>query len=109
MDRRPPQLPNLPPRSAPALPSLDRSAPPSAPQQQVQLTGPQKLDSPEQKLSVLKSMSTSVTPVRLSTLIPCSLHPCLNLTNLGQLTYDLTFSQYKFSGICPSCAKHPKP
>jgi hypothetical protein len=126
MDRRPPGLPrpslpgqpNLPgqpprppaPGQLPPLPSLDRSAPPSGPAAQpVQLTGPQKLDSPEAKCSFQKSLANSIIPVNLGRLFPCSVHPCLNYTNQGQISFDLAFGQYRISIICPECQRVPRP
>src|SRR5262245_21855744 len=114
MDRRPPDLPNLPgqaPRpQLPPLPPLDRSAPPPAAQQSPQqLTGPQKLDSMGAKGAVQRSMVDSIIPVRLSVLLPCAVHPCLNYTNTAQVSYDITYQMYRISVVCPECQKNPRP
>ena len=98
------------PSTLPPLPSLDRSAQPVPAQQQpTQLTGPQKLDSHEVKLAVQRSMVDSVIPVKLSALLPCGVHPCLNLCNTAQISFDLPFGQYRISIICPECARSPRP
>ena len=105
-DRRPLMSPQQPPRPGAILPSLDRSAQPAA--QPVQL-GPQRLDSLEAKLAVQRSMCNAVLPVKLSALLPCAVAPCLNYTNTAQVSYDLTFGQYRFSPICTDCMKNPRP
>ncbi len=125
MDKKPTpsKLPQLPPRPIsghqvqspqpaqllPPLPSLDRSAPPVPVAQSVQLTGPQRLDSLEAKLAVQRSMVDSIIPVRLTDPFPCGVHPCINYTNQGTISYDISYGQYRISIICPSCAKHPRP
>jgi len=127
MDRRPPQLPNLPPRpgqppqpglpprphvtqsalgSGPPLPALDRSVQPPA---QPQLTGPQRLDSLESKLAVQRSMVNEIKLIKITALLPCSVHPCLNLTSTAQVGYDLTFQNYRFSPMCPECLTTKRP
>src|SRR5690242_7394765 len=103
MDRRPPRPPV--PGQLSQLPSLDRSTPPAAQQQSPQLSGPVKLETPEQKLAVQKSLSSSVTPIRISNPLPCSVAPCLNYTTVAQVSFDLTYMQYRFAPVCPVCQK----
>jgi hypothetical protein len=111
MDKRAklPQLPSRQPApTSPQLPSLDRGAAPVQPIQPVQL-GPQKLDSLDAKLALQKSLASDVIPVKFTQQFPCGVHGCLNYTNQGQISFDLTFQMYRISIICPYCMKNPRP
>lgn len=113
MEKRPP-LPPLSSRPSaaqplPALPSLDRTSPPAAQQQPAQLTGPQRFETLEAKLAVQRSMVNGVIPVKITMPLPCGVAACLNYTSMAQVSYDLTFGQYRFSPICPQCQKRPRP
>jgi hypothetical protein len=105
-----PGIPGLP--SPPPLPPLDRSAQPVQPTAQtqpIQLTGPQKFDSLDAKLAVQKAMVSESTLIKFTTLFPCAVAACLNMTNAAQVAFDLTFMQYRFSPMCLQCMKMPRP
>jgi hypothetical protein len=98
--------------SPPPLPPLDRSAQPVQPTAQtqpMQLTGPQKFDSLDAKLAVQKAMVSDVKLIKFTTLFPCAVAACLNMTNAAQVSFDLTFMQYRFSPMCAECMKRPRP
>jgi hypothetical protein len=97
------------PQQFPPVPSLDRSAPPAEPQQPMPRDLSLKLDSHDAKLAVQKSLASDVIPIKFSQHFPCGVHACLNYTNCGQISYDLTFRQYRISVLCPECMKKPRP
>jgi hypothetical protein len=69
---------------------------PTATSQPIQFTGPQKFDSLDAKLAVQKAMMSDIKLIKFTTLFPCAVAVCLNRTNAAQVSFDLTFMQYRF-------------
>ena len=61
------------------------------------------------KYAAQKSLASDVIPVRIGDPLPCSVAACLNYTSVANVSFDLSFMQYRFSPICNECTKKPRP